>query len=324
MTFISSFAFAQTTVRMSATTSGTDTYSTTFNPTVSTFNQSTVYVIPFGSANTSGTITIDPDTGGAGAAVSIKGSDGNDLDVGAIVAGGSYEFKFNGTVLRMMGAWEQGGGGHVIEEEGTPLTQRADLNFVGAGVTATDAGGKTVVTIPGGASAGGSDTQVQFNNSTAFAGDADFTFTGGNTLNVDVAIVDAEVYGAGWNGDNSVPTKNDTYDQVELKAALVNTSATITDASTMDITTIKNKLTTSSATRTFTISYTGDYSSIYLTLNTTSSTFTFPAGALCISEGTATGDNTLPLAGASGDKYEISIKNNESGAYTIICKNVGQ
>lgn len=42
------------------------------------------------------------------------------------------------------------GGGHVIEDEGTPLTQRADLNFVGAGVTATDAGGKTVVTIPGG------------------------------------------------------------------------------------------------------------------------------------------------------------------------------
>jgi hypothetical protein len=41
-----------------------------------------------------------------------------------------------------------GGGGHVIEDEGTPLTQRADLNFVGGGVTAADAGGKTVVTIP--------------------------------------------------------------------------------------------------------------------------------------------------------------------------------
>jgi len=39
-----------------------------------------------------------------------------------------------------------GSGGHVIEEEGTPLTQRANLNFVGAGVTAADAGGKTVVT----------------------------------------------------------------------------------------------------------------------------------------------------------------------------------
>lgn len=109
--FISSFAFAQTTVRMSATATGTNTYSTTFNPTVSTFNQSTIYVIPFTNANSSGTITIDPDAGGAGSAISIKGADGNDLDVGAIVAGGSYEFKFNGTVLRMMGAWEQGTSG---------------------------------------------------------------------------------------------------------------------------------------------------------------------------------------------------------------------
>lgn len=45
------------------------------------------------------------------------------------------------------------GGGHTIEDEGTPLTQRDTLNFTGAGVTVTDAGGKTVVTIPGGAGA---------------------------------------------------------------------------------------------------------------------------------------------------------------------------
>jgi len=41
------------------------------------------------------------------------------------------------------------GGGHTIEEEGTPLTQRTSMNFTGSGVTVTDAGGKTVVTIPG-------------------------------------------------------------------------------------------------------------------------------------------------------------------------------
>lgn len=44
------------------------------------------------------------------------------------------------------------GGGHTIEDEGTPLTQRDTLNFVGAGVTVTDAGGKTVVTVSGGGS----------------------------------------------------------------------------------------------------------------------------------------------------------------------------
>ncbi len=43
------------------------------------------------------------------------------------------------------------GGGHTIEEEGTPLTQRTKLNFVGAGVTVTDDSGDdaSVVTIPG-------------------------------------------------------------------------------------------------------------------------------------------------------------------------------
>lgn len=37
----------------------------------------------------------------------------------------------------------------IVQDEGTPLTQRSTINFVGAGVTATDAGGITVVTIPG-------------------------------------------------------------------------------------------------------------------------------------------------------------------------------
>jgi hypothetical protein len=42
-----------------------------------------------------------------------------------------------------------GGGGHTIQEEGTPLTARANLNFVGSGVAATDDAGNdaTVVTI---------------------------------------------------------------------------------------------------------------------------------------------------------------------------------
>lgn len=44
------------------------------------------------------------------------------------------------------------GGGHTIEEEGTPLTQRTKLNFVGTAVTVTDDAGDdaTVVTITGG------------------------------------------------------------------------------------------------------------------------------------------------------------------------------
>jgi hypothetical protein len=40
-----------------------------------------------------------------------------------------------------------GGSGHTIQDEGSSLTQRSTMNFVGVNVTVTDAGGKTVVTI---------------------------------------------------------------------------------------------------------------------------------------------------------------------------------
>lgn len=49
-----------------------------------------------------------------------------------------------------------GSGGHGIQDEGTPLAQRANLNFVGAGVTVTDDAGNdaTIVTINGGGGGG--------------------------------------------------------------------------------------------------------------------------------------------------------------------------
>jgi len=49
------------------------------------------------------------------------------------------------------------GAAHTIEDEGTPLTARTSLNFVGSGVTAADSGGKTVVTISGGGGGGVTD-----------------------------------------------------------------------------------------------------------------------------------------------------------------------
>lgn len=44
-----------------------------------------------------------------------------------------------------------GGAGHTIQDEGTPLTQRTNLDFVGDGVTVTDdsVNNKTIVTVPG-------------------------------------------------------------------------------------------------------------------------------------------------------------------------------
>lgn len=52
--------------------------------------------------------------------------------------------------------------GHVIQDEGTPLPQRANLNFVGAGVAVTNEAGGTQVTIPG--ATGGVQSVVAGNN----------------------------------------------------------------------------------------------------------------------------------------------------------------
>lgn len=98
---------------------------------------------------------------------------------------------------------------------------------------------------------------------------------------------------------------------------------TITDAATMDVASAKETLTSSAATRTFTISYPGDDSTIEVILNTTSATYTFPANSLCVSEGVASGDNTLELSGTSGDHYIIGIKNMGS-TYYVVAKNFGQ
>jgi hypothetical protein len=53
----------------------------------------------------------------------------------------------------MSGGGGGGGGYTTVQDEGVALTVRTVLNFVGAGVTATDDGTRTVVTIPGGGAA---------------------------------------------------------------------------------------------------------------------------------------------------------------------------
>lgn len=102
----------------------------------------------------------------------------------------------------------------------------------------------------------------------------------------------------------------------------IHSATALTDAASIDLTAIKHTLATSSS-RTFTISYTGDDITMEVTLNATSATQTFPAGSLCVSEGIATGDNTCPMAGVSGDKYMFAIKKIDS-AYYVVCKNFGQ
>jgi hypothetical protein len=108
-----------------------------------------------------------------------------------------------------------------------------------------------------------------------------------------------------------------------LKQALLNAAVALVDGATMDLTAIKHTLASSSSARTFTISYTGEDITLEVTLSTTAATYTFPATALCVSEGLASGDNLLALSGVSGDKYIIAIKKIGS-AYYVACKNFGQ
>lgn len=141
------------------------------------------------------------------------------------------------------------------------------------------------------------------------------------TANDDITIT------AGSSGNAHNINITSAYGQVNITGGegvhITSTSVALTDAATMDIISNKHTLTTSSATRTFTQTYTGDLSVIIVTLNAVASVFTFPAGALCVSEGVASGDNTASLAGVSGDKYVIEVRK-FSAAYYVTVKNFGQ
>lgn len=74
---------------------------------------------------------------------------------GAVTLAVSDDGTGQSTVTVFASGTASAAAGHSIQDEGSPLTQRPIIDFVGGGVTATDAGGKTVVTIPGAASAVG-------------------------------------------------------------------------------------------------------------------------------------------------------------------------
>ena len=85
----------------------------------------------------------------AGAGQTINGA----ANVTINISGGSAFIRItkNGGFLCTFSYSSVIGNGHIIEDEGVALPQQPILNFVGAGVTAVDLGGKTVVTITGGA-----------------------------------------------------------------------------------------------------------------------------------------------------------------------------
>lgn len=86
------------------------------------------------------------------AAAPTKGS-GNALLWVDSTASNALKYKNPAGVTVTLGAGT-GSYNQTIEDEGTPLTQRTNLNFVGAGISCADSGGKTVCTISSGGSTG--------------------------------------------------------------------------------------------------------------------------------------------------------------------------
>lgn len=95
----------------SVTASGTNTYtiSTGFNPYLgsATYATGDMFTVTFTNSNTSGTCSVNIDSEGA---ISLKGDDGNDLDISSIPAGGTRKIRYNGTHFRVVGASGSGGG----------------------------------------------------------------------------------------------------------------------------------------------------------------------------------------------------------------------
>lgn len=106
-----------------------------------------------------------PRTMGTGAVIARKLGQIGDVSIEGVTDGQALTYN-QATKTWVATTISGGSGGHTIEDEGTPLTQRDTINFVGSGVTATDAGGKTVVTIPGGGSPDWGDIGGTLSNQT--------------------------------------------------------------------------------------------------------------------------------------------------------------
>lgn len=101
------------------------------------------------------------------------------------------------------GTWQAPtGGGHVIEDHGTPLTQRAFLNFVGAGVTVTDTGTETQVSI----TATGSGSSYAKDSVTVSSPSLDHTITLSHTpvINSEIISLNGLVLKLGASNDYTI------------------------------------------------------------------------------------------------------------------------
>lgn len=89
----------------------------------------------------------------------------------------------------------------LVEDEGVALPARTTINFTGAGVTATDVAGKTVVNIPGGGGGGLTWTSTTVDFGAAYTDSGSFAVTDAGISATSTILV--EVSGADSTADNS-------------------------------------------------------------------------------------------------------------------------
>ena len=111
------------------------------------------------------------------------------------------------------------GGGHVIQDEGSPLTQRSKLNFVGSGVTVVDDSAndatKVTVTVSGGGGIGGNGVfgrVAVWSGASVLTGYPGMTFDETeDTLTTGAFEAREYVYIQGWPSGGSMLSGEDSY-----------------------------------------------------------------------------------------------------------------
>jgi hypothetical protein len=248
-------------------------------------------------------------------------------------------WKWNGTSYELLGSGSSSGGSL---NTFAPNVQTGNYTLVQADTTnmvLMRSTGAQNLTIPAGMKVGSTFMVTQDSTGTTTlvldgvsADNASGTLTCSQDEAVTIYYKDVDnviIYKSGAGGawgtiTGTLSDQTDLQGELDDKANLANTATALSDGSSISITGVKHTLTTTQATITFSDSWVGDFTTISVTFTQTSAVWTFPAGALCVVDGVASGDNTATVTGTSGDKIVLSIWDVDGTNYRVVTKDFGQ